>query len=56
MTPREVDWICDDCAIKNGAVITEGHTVTCHEGSCGVCEQVRIVTEPRDYRWPLEPT
>lgn len=42
------EWICHDCAI----VWCRGRTpgiATWHEDTCGVCQQTKLVTEPRDY-------
>lgn len=46
------DWICSDC----------GHTVcepkfkkgesTFHNGTCGVCGEVKAVTQLRDFGYP----
>lgn len=55
MTPqaaRSVPWICVDCAKQCGATMHPDHVSTWHEDICGVCVEVKVVTEPRDFRWP----
>lgn len=52
MNKRYPDWICDECAERTGGRMPEGHLCTVHEGTCGVCLERKIVTEPRDYRYP----
>ena len=52
MNPREVAWICPDCARMSGAQDIPGHVCTMHYDPCGVCGIVQAVTEPRDFRWP----
>jgi len=51
VNPREVSWICTECAMKMGAGFYEGHVSTYHTGECGVCKQGTRVTEPRDFKW-----
>lgn len=53
MSPRSVNWICHACAIKSGARVIPNHVATYHIDTCGVCGEEVIVTEPRDYRWPV---
>ena len=45
----EPDWVCHDCATRRGARVPEGHCYTVHTGKCGICREVKTVTEPRDY-------
>lgn len=45
-------WLCDDCAKACGGEFIEGHRATYHEDLCGVCMMIKIVTEPRNFRWP----
>lgn len=40
-------WICSPCGRKYGR--RECGISTWHEDDCGVCGQVTLVTEPRDY-------
>ena len=49
---RKVIWICTKCAHEHGATTREGHLATWHEDLCGVCNELKTVTEPRDFRWP----
>lgn len=48
-----MQWICDDCGRYYGsredskAVCSQ--VATWHQGVCGVCKEVKAVTEPRDY-------
>lgn len=51
VNPREVPWICRDCAIEQGAGFHDGHVSTYHTGTCGVCKERTRVTEPRDFKW-----
>ena len=41
-------WICWDCGKRYGRRDC-GIAATWHMGSCGVCCQVKDVTEPRDF-------
>lgn len=50
---REAAWICHDCAIDNGATFPNEHIATFHDDLCSVCGEFRVVTQPRDYRWPM---
>lgn len=45
-----MDWICIDCADARGCRIPSGHMATWHMGTCDVCGQRGLVTEPRDFR------
>ena len=52
-------WICIVCA-KNALTQEElkrleGSVSTFHYGICGVCGEMRSVTEPRDYNFPSFP-
>jgi hypothetical protein len=42
-------WVCNDCAKSRGARIPKGHSPTYHMGVCGICNQEKPVTEPRDF-------
>jgi len=44
-------WICSDCGKEVGGW-PKGHVGTFHNGHCDVCEQEKVVTEPRDYHYP----
>ena len=52
-TARNMTWICLDCAKAVGVVMPPGHAYTAHEDTCGVCGEIKTVTEPRDFRWPV---
>lgn len=43
------DWVCHDCGVKYGNKQYENHISTWHNGTCGVCNQEKPVTEPRDF-------
>jgi hypothetical protein len=44
------DWICKECAkMGNGRIPT---LATFHDNICGVCNEWKNVTEPRDYGYP----
>ena len=45
-------WVCKECAETAGGRIPEDHCYTMHEDKCGVCGEVKAVTEPRDYGYP----
>jgi hypothetical protein len=45
-------WICHECAMANGGVVGKNQVSTIHEDTCGWCNQTKMVTEPRDYRFP----
>jgi len=46
------EWICNKCATS-----IKGHRKpvcsTIHEDVCGVCGLITMVTEPRDYGYPI---
>ena len=46
-----INWICRECAFKhcNHKQVKEGHLVTWHAGKCDICEEEKILTEPRDF-------
>lgn len=46
------DWVCEDCAKKAGGRLPKVNATTWHNDICGVCEEEKVVTEPRDYRYP----
>jgi|AntRauTorckE6833_2_1112554.scaffolds.fasta_scaffold00300_12 hypothetical protein len=46
---KEPAWVCFDCAEKRGARVPEGHIVTVNILECGLCGEVKEVTEPRDF-------
>jgi hypothetical protein len=46
---EEPVWVCLDCAKKRGASMPEGHCFTAHTDTCGICQQKKTVTEPRDF-------
>lgn len=54
MTKPYPKWCCMDCGIKYGKKTTEG-VATFHLGECGVCGEMKSVTEPRDYNYPVFP-
>lgn len=43
------DWVCSDCGNQYGE--PAGHQPTFHFGLCGVCDQIKSVTEPRDFKY-----
>lgn len=45
-------WICRDCAASLGYV-NRFLCSTFHNGICGWCDQEKVVTEPRDYNFPI---
>ena len=53
-SPDYPAWICSECGNKHGRW-PEGHLATWHHGEWGWCGEDRMVTEPRDYRWPKWP-
>ena len=46
-------WICRQCAYKNGGKSAHGHVFSLSPGVCGWCEQQKVVTQPRDYGYPI---
>ena len=46
---EEPVWICFDCAAKRRASPPEGYCYTVHSDICGICEQMKQVTEVRDF-------
>lgn len=45
-------WVCSECAKKAGGKWPDGHLGTFHDDECGVCREVKEVTEPRDWGYP----
>ena len=43
------DWVCMDCGNAAGRGMPPGHIATFHNNVCGVCEQEKSVTQPRDF-------
>lgn len=43
--------ICSDCGNKYGKA-PKGNQATFYFGNCGWCNQVKAVTEPRDFGYP----
>ena len=45
------EWVCQDCGTKasNGK---QFDISTWHKGVCGVCNETKDVTEPRDFHYP----
>lgn len=41
-------WVCYPCGSKHGRREVN-RVATLHEDTCGICGQVALVTEPRDY-------
>ena len=48
---RYPGWVCYDCGIKasNGFQISLS---TWHENTCDICNEVKAVTQPRDFGHP----
>jgi sulfur relay (sulfurtransferase) complex TusBCD TusD component (DsrE family) len=44
-------WTCRECAESRG-YSNRCMISTWHEDSCGWCEQIKAVTQPRDYGYP----
>ena len=43
-------WVCHSCGLKHGRRKPQpDETATYHLGTCGVCDQRKPVTEPRDF-------
>lgn len=56
ISTKQPDWVCFDCGEQWGRWYEDGeyfgpspHYSTNHMGKCSVCEQVKSVTEARDY-------
>lgn len=43
------EWVCAGCGKRWGYRDHTGGAATWHEGQCGVCDEVKAVTEPRDF-------
>jgi hypothetical protein len=49
-TPKPYpSWVCVPCGTKYGHGMPKDHLATFHHGTCGICGQEAIVTEPRDF-------
>lgn len=46
----ELEWVCRECAAAQGGKVPDGHMPTWHIDRCGICEESKPVTEPRDFR------
>lgn len=54
---EQPDWVCDSCGHKYGIYFQpdifddnrKKSVSTYHKGECGVCHEMRVVTEPRDF-------
>ena len=45
-------WVCRECGTK--AQRWAGTAVsTYHQGTCGVCGELKAVTQPRDFGYPV---
>jgi len=44
-------WICNECATSRG-YSNRCTMSTYHEDACGWCEEIKAVTQPRDYGYP----
>lgn len=43
-------WVCINCGEKYRAKPpVKDHISTLHMGTCGVCKEHKVVTEPRDF-------
>lgn len=58
---RQPDWVCRDCGKKWGLWWDSNnysgpvqHSATYHNGKCGVCQEMKDVTEARDYGYLKE--
>ena len=53
MIERYPDWICGQCGLSLMDVpISDDMCSTFHEGKCGVCGLITMITEPRDFGYP----
>ena len=46
-----INWICVECAHLHDGKQDMNHLATFHEGICDVCDNIKAVTEPRDFVW-----
>lgn len=44
-------WVCADCGDQWGDGFPQDHLATWHQDKCGVCGEIKVVTEPRDFRY-----
>lgn len=49
MSKKEPSWVCIKCAEERGAESPKGHIATFHEDKCGICGEIKMVTESRDF-------
>jgi hypothetical protein len=45
-------WVCEECALAAGGTMPHNHIAAWHIGKCDACGRKRIVSEPRDFRYP----
>ena len=44
-------WVCHDCGTTHGKQFAG--MSTWHQGICGICLNLKPVTDPRDYGYPI---
>jgi hypothetical protein len=50
MTDEQPGWVCRDCGIQYSRRNKLVSLISSwHEDKCGVCGQIKSVTEPRDF-------
>ena len=49
MTTDYPSWVCSECGRRFGNRPAQGMIATWHPGICGICNEEKSVTEPRDF-------
>lgn len=49
---NEIRYICDQCAIKNGAMWPKGLQATFHTNICDCCHKTNSLCSVADWNWP----
>ena len=50
---QQPQWVCRECGERHKAGMWQAYS-TWHGGRCDVCQQPKIVTEPRDCGYLLK--
>jgi hypothetical protein len=46
------DWVCNECAVEAGAHVQAGQLAKFHKGTCDLCGEEKLVTEPKEFGNP----
>lgn len=47
-------WVCRECALQaRGCITNDGRVYSRTEGRCDVCGELKNVSRPKDYGYPI---